>query len=121
KGYFVYLPDNRIGEKGPGISSLISIENSLKAINLEAINRDKIALIGHSFGGYVTNFIATHSDLFATYISGAGKSDLIHSYYSFNYSFLFPEYQRMESPIYNMIQPFSENKSLYVNNNPIYF
>lgn len=121
KGYFVYLPDNRIGEKGPGISSLISIENSLKAINLEAINRDKIALIGHSFGGYVTNFIATHSDLFATYISSAGKSDLIHSYYSFNYSFLFPEYQRIESPVYNLKQSFSENKSLYVNNNPIYF
>lgn len=121
KGYFVYLPDIIIEKNGPGLSALDCIGKALDAMNEPSVNKSKTALIGHSFGGYITNFMATHSDYFTTYISGAGKSDLIHSYYAFNYNFLYPDFKRIESSIYNMKQSFSENKQKYFENNPIYF
>lgn len=121
KDYFVFLPDIQINQNGPGQSALDCIGNAIKALRKESLSVSKMALIGHSFGGYTTNYIATQSDFFATYISGAGKSDLIHSYYSFNYNFLTPDYRRIESSIYNMKFSFSDNKELYYINNPIYY
>ncbi|WP_449397657.1 prolyl oligopeptidase family serine peptidase [Chryseobacterium wanjuense] len=42
-------------------------------------------MVGHSHGGYESNFIATQSKLFAAYVAGAGNSDLVRSYHSYNY------------------------------------
>ncbi len=66
-----------------------SIDKALdKLLMNRNINSSKVGLIGHSFGGYLTNFIATHSNRFATYISGSGVSDIISSYFSYNYNFI---------------------------------
>jgi len=121
KGYFVYLPDIVFGKKGTGLSALDCVNKSLDALSgIHAIDFSKVALIGHSHGGYLTNFIATRSNRFATYISGAGNSDIIRSYFSFNNNFYSPFYWQFENGQYEMGIPFSENKNLYFNNNPIY-
>lgn len=123
KGYFVYLPDIEIdGEKGPGISALECVNNALDALNeIKAIDQQKIGLIGHSFGGYETNFIATHSDRFAAYVAGAGTGNLLQKYFSYNYGFSFPEYFRMETLQYEFHASFADRKELYIKNNPVYF
>jgi dipeptidyl aminopeptidase/acylaminoacyl peptidase len=123
KGYFVYMPDIVIrGKNGPGIDALDCVDKSLDALTGNPyINMQKIGLIGHSFGGYETDFIATHSKRFAAYISGSGHSDLIWSYHTFNYNFLWPEYIRIETDQYKMKVPFSGDKSLYYKNNPILY
>jgi dienelactone hydrolase/phage pi2 protein 07 len=120
KGFFVYLPDIIIKDKGPGLSAIEDLENTMNAISEPTVDKSNSALIGHSFGGFITNFAATHSN-FKTYISGAGKSDLIHSFHTFSYDFLFPESARIESHFYNMKEPFSQNKEKYLKNNPIFF
>jgi len=122
KGYFVYFPDIVYGAKGTGLSALDCVNHALDAIeNNPFIDKNEIGLIGHSHGGYETNFIATHSNRFATYVSGAGNSDIIRSYFSFNYNFLFPFYRQYEDGQYEMKTGFSENKDLYFQNNPIHF
>ncbi|MDD4639577.1 MAG: prolyl oligopeptidase family serine peptidase, partial [Bacteroidales bacterium] len=78
-------------------------------------------LTGHSFGGYETDFIATHSSRFAAYVSGSGHSDILQAYHSFNYNFHFPDYVRIEANQYKMGVPFTRNKTLYFKNNPIYY
>lgn len=122
RGYFVFLPDTIINNDGPGVSGLECINKALDAIeNIQQIDVTKIGLIGHSFGGYLTDFIATHSDRFATYVSGSGDSDPINSYFSYNYHFPGPYYWDFEIfGNYNM-GPFKDLKEKYLKNNPIHF
>jgi len=120
EGYFVYLPDIVNGPLGVGWSALHCVESSLDALqdhpNVDMAN---IGLIGHSFGGYRTDFIATHSNRFKTYISGAGAADLTRMYFSYNYTSSTPFYWQFEEGQYNMHSSFAENKKLYFENNPI--
>ena len=123
KGYFVYLPDILIyGKDGPGLDALNCVHNALDALaGIPAINKAKTGLIGFSFGGYETDFIATHSDRFATYVSGAGHSDIIKAYHAFNYNFMWPDYVRLETHQYKMKMAFAEDKHLYFRNSPLIF
>lgn len=120
RGYFVYLPDIAVDEKGPGLSALECVNSALDAV-LEnpSINPHKIGLSGQSFGGYETNFIATQSNRFAAYISGSGISDIIGNYYSYNFSFNKPNYFLYDSTIYRMHTPIAADIDRFLNNNPI--
>lgn len=121
-GYFVFLPDINVdGPDGVGIKALNDVNSGLDAVNKLQINISNIGLIGHSLGGYETNFIATQSNRFKAYVAGSGMSDIIHSYHNFSYNFHNPEYQRIEVGAYNMRLPFISNKEYYIKNNPIFY
>lgn len=120
-GYFVFMPDIVFGNKGPGYSALDCIEKAMEAIAGHAnIDFKKVGLTGHSHGAYETNFIATQSKSFATYVSGAGNADLVRSYFSYNYNFNSPFYWQFEERQYRMFKPFAEDKNLYISNSPVY-
>lgn len=121
KGYFVFLPDLITDGRGPGIAGLECINAALDVLSDHSnIDWSKIGLTGHSFGGYLTNFIATQTSRFTAYISGSGVSDIIQSYYSLNRNFPGAHYWQLETGQYQMASSFAENKQLYFNNNPIY-
>ncbi|WP_165690241.1 alpha/beta hydrolase family protein [Elizabethkingia bruuniana] len=121
RGYFVYLPDIEYDSSGPGLSALNCVNRSLDAVkHINNIDLSKVGLSGFSMGGYETSFIATKSNRFATYIAGAGSSDLVRAFYSFSYGFISPLYWRYENNIYEMKVPFAQNKDLYIQNSPIY-
>ena len=122
KGYFVYLPDIVIqGKAGPGLDALDCVSRALDALaHNTLIDKSRIGLIGHSFGGYETDYIATRSSRFAAYVSGSGHSDIVWDANSFNYNFYAPDYVRIEANIYKFGKPFSADKSLYFKNNPVY-
>jgi len=122
KGYFVYLPDIVIqGKAGPGLDALDCVNRSLDALaHNPLIDKSRIGLIGHSFGGYETDYIATRSARFAAYVSGSGHSDIVWDANSFNYNFCTPDYVRIEANMYKMGKPFSADKGLYFKNNPVY-
>ncbi|RQO37668.1 hypothetical protein DBR39_12305 [Chryseobacterium sp. KBW03] len=120
RGYFVYLPDIEQGKDGPGISALECVNNALDTVMKNPlIDQDRIALIGHSYGGYETNFIATHSHRFKTYVSGAGLSDLISSYYSYSYQYVKPYYFYYETEQFKMANSVAEDKQRYLLNSPV--
>lgn len=121
KGYFVYLPDITNDKKiGAGFSALDCVHRSLDAIKEnKSINFQKVGLIGHSFGGYVTNYISTHSSRFAAYVSGASVSDIVKSYFSMSFHFMSPLYWQYEDGQFDFSIPYSVNKDLYFKNNPI--
>ena len=121
-GYMVLIPDITYADKGSGLSALESIHNVLdELVKIEQVDAGRIALTGQSFGGYQTNFIATHSNRFATFISGASVSDIVHTPFSFNYDFGSPDYWRYEYGQMRMGGSFVENKQKYMDNNPLYF
>ena len=122
KGYCVYFPDIVFGQKGTGLSALDCVNSSLDAlVDNPLIDKNRIGLCGHSHGGYETNFIATHSDRFAAYVAGAGNSDIVRSYFSYNYNFTSPFYWQFETGQYEMGKSFSEDKQLYFQNSPIHY
>jgi len=77
-GYLVLTPDihYRIGE--PGESALNSVISAARHLaEYPWVDKFRMGLQGHSFGGYETNYIITRTDLFAAACSAAGASDLI--------------------------------------------
>lgn len=120
KGYFVFQPDIVFDYRGTGISSLDCVNKALDALHGHAsIDFSRVGLMGHSLGGYETNFIATQSKRFAAYISGASVANTVQAYFSYNRLFEVPDYARYENGQFDMNVSYSENRQLYDRNNPI--
>ncbi|MBO9572330.1 MAG: S9 family peptidase, partial [Chitinophagaceae bacterium] len=87
RGYVVCVPDiiPCRGATGPSaLNSVVSVANMLTN-KYKWIDKNRMGLQGHSHGGYITNFIATHCDLFAAAQSGAGYSDFFSGYGQFGF------------------------------------
>lgn len=81
QGYFVLLPDIKKIEGDPGSSAVDCVISAVREVLAhEPVGLKQIGLIGHSFGGYETNFIITQTDLFAAAISGSGIADVVSDY-----------------------------------------
>lgn len=121
KGYAVLLPDI-IYEKGnSGISATdCVVAATTKVISMGVADATKIGLIGHSFGGYETNFIITQTPIFATAISGAGVSDTVGHYFTYNTEYNSIDGWRYENQQYRMGFPFFDNKDAYYRNSPLH-
>ncbi|TDS66223.1 alpha/beta hydrolase family protein [Myroides indicus] len=122
-GYFVFYPDTYVSEEGTGLSSLECVTKGIDAITKEepAIDKAKLGLIGHSFGGYQAGFIATQTKLFAAVVAGAGNHNLIASSYSYNYNLHKPNHCRVEGHQYYMENSYGENPDKYLSNSSILF
>src|SRR5690606_16760017 len=77
-GYFVFYPDITYEIGNPGFSALdCTIAGVKKVLEKKIVDKTKLGLIGHSFGGYEATFIATKSNLFNVVIAGAAKTNLL--------------------------------------------
>lgn len=123
EGYFVFQPDTYVSDEGPGLSALECVTKGIEVITKEetTIDKTKIGLIGHSFGGFETSFILGNSNLFAAGVSGAGIHDLIGFTYEYSYYRKMPNWIIIENKQLKMTQSFGENPSKYYNNSPIHF
>ena len=123
KNYFVFLPDILNIHQGPGLSALNCVEESIKSVlqQEKSIDKDNLGLFGFSLGGYETNFIITHSDLFKTAVSGSGPTDLVNFYFSYNQGYISPNYFVFKNGQFDMPKTFEEDKKLYYMNSPIHF
>lgn len=120
KDYFVIEPDIYYRIQDPGWSALESIEESLDyMIANYSIDSEKIGLIGHSFGGYETNFIITQTNKFKAAVAGAGVADLTSYYLTLNEFTLKPEIWRFETQQFRMGNSLFEIPCQYKNNSPI--
>lgn len=121
-GYFIYLPDILETEEGSGLSALDCVTRGVTLISeLEpSINKEKLGLIGDSFGGFETNFIITQTNLFATAVSGVAPSDLMWDYYSYNYNFRNSLHWRYENNSQLMMRgSFKEQGEKFLRNSPL--
>ncbi|SHH67323.1 Dipeptidyl peptidase IV (DPP IV) N-terminal region [Flavobacterium johnsoniae] len=119
-GYFVLLPDivYELGNPGPSATECV-VAAVKKVTDLGFVDPEKIGLIGHSFGGYETDFIITQTDIFASAISGSGISDTVSWYFSIGNDVEAPQAWRFENQIFRMDKPFYEDQQSYFANSPI--
>lgn len=76
-GYLVFVPDicRPTGENGTAITNtVLSAVTYLSA--LPYVDANKMGLQGHSFGGYETNYLITHTNVFAAAQASAAPAEL---------------------------------------------
>lgn len=119
-GYFVLLPDIVYELGSPGASATECVLAAVKKVtDMGFVDPKKIGLIGHSFGGYETDFIITQTDIFSAAISGAGISDTVGWYFSIGEDIVAPQAWRFEDKQFRMGKTFYEDKENYFRNSPI--
>lgn len=79
--YLVFEPDIHFKIGLPGQSALESVLSAANYLSkMPFVDRTKMGIQGFSFGGLITNYIITHSKLFAAACSAAGVSDFVSFY-----------------------------------------
>jgi dipeptidyl aminopeptidase/acylaminoacyl peptidase len=123
-GYFVLRPDIVFKARDPGVSALDCVTAAVKkAIGSGMIDARHIGLTGHSWGGYETTFIVTHSDLFAAGAVGGALTNLSSSVGEIYWNTGAPEtnhvevsQERMQVPLYEDPQSYIRNSATFVAN-----
>lgn len=77
------------------------------------INKDRLACIGASYGGFMTEYILTKTNMFRTAIAHAGISDLTGYWGAGNWGYTYNEIAAAKSFPWN-------NRELYVDHSPLY-
>ncbi|MGC1632964.1 MAG: prolyl oligopeptidase family serine peptidase, partial [Gelidibacter sp.] len=121
-GYFVLLPDIHYEKGAPGISALICVEKAVEKVHeMAPVDKNKIGIIGHSFGGYETAFIITQTDLFAAAVAGAGVFNLLSLYLDTYKMSGHSEIGRVENGQFRMQESYFHNSEIYLNNSPLHY
>jgi len=121
-GYFVLEPDILFKPRDPGVSVLDCVTAAAKrVIQMGVIDAKKIGIMGHSWGGFDTTYLATHTtNFFAAAVAGAPITDLVSNYGNHHWSSGIAEtdhietgQQRMEVPLYEDLQAYIRNSAVF--------
>jgi len=119
-GYIILIPKINYKLGSPGISALNSLLPIVKkVISKYSVDEKKIGLMGHSFGGYETEFIITQTDIFAAAVAGAAVSDLTSYYHDISWGTESEQIWRMENQQFRMGLPYYQSKKNYRENSAI--
>ncbi|WP_264564389.1 alpha/beta hydrolase family protein [Flavobacterium sp. N3904] len=120
-GYLVLLPDIIYQMGNPGSSAVACVTAGVHAVvEKGVVDKHRIGLYGHSFGGYETNFILSQTNIFAAAVSGAGVSDIISYYFNISRNGSFQtDMWRFENQQFRIGKSLYEDKEAYVSNSPI--
>ncbi|SHN45671.1 S9 family peptidase [Chitinophaga sp. CF418] len=120
-GYLVFVPDiiQSVGCIGDNALNTVVSAADYLARRYPWVDPNKIGLQGHSFGGYETNYIVTHSNRFAAACTAAGSADLISSFGQLDGSggARMSTYERAQG---NLGTTPWEGPLVYINNSPIF-
>lgn len=121
-GYFVLEPDIVFKPRDPGVSVVDCVTAAAKrVIQIGVIDPKKIGVMGHSWGGFDTTYLATHTtNFFAAAVAGAPITDLVSNYGNHHWSSGIAEtdhietgQQRMEVPLYEDLQAYIRNSAVF--------
>lgn len=80
-GYAVYEPDIKYYINDPGMSAVWALVPAVKAvIATGVVDPTRVALHGHSWGGYQTAYTITQTNIFKAAAAGAPLTDMISMY-----------------------------------------
>jgi dienelactone hydrolase len=80
-GYLVFTPDIYFKVGHPGRSAYNTIVSAAHYLmQFPWVDKEHMGLMGHSFGGFETDYIITHTHLFAAAVSMSGMTDFVSAY-----------------------------------------
>jgi dipeptidyl aminopeptidase/acylaminoacyl peptidase len=121
KDYFVLRPDIVYDIDDPGVSAVKCVVPAVeKMLSTGMVDRDKLALMGHSWGAYQTSFIITQTDLFAGAVAGAPLTDMISMSLNIYWNSGTPDQKIFETSQGRFSGPWYEQYEAHKRNSPIY-
>jgi dipeptidyl aminopeptidase/acylaminoacyl peptidase len=122
QGYFVLQPDITFRPKEPGLSVVESVVPAVKAaVAKGAVDPKRVGVVGHSWGGFDTAFLATHTNgVFAAAIGGAAITDLVSNYGNGHWSSGIAETDHIETGQQRMVVPLYEDLQAYIRNSAVF-
>lgn len=121
-GYAVLMPDIVYTLNDPGMSTVWCVLPAIEAAAASGVvDRERIAIHGHSWGGYQTSFLITQTDIFRAAVAGAPLTNMISMYSSIYWNTGSANQPIFESSQGRFTGGFWENIEAYSRNSPVYF
>lgn len=121
QGYFVLQPDISFRPREPGLSVVECVRPAVKAVVDRGLaDARRVGVVGHSWGGFDSSFLAAHTTTFAAAVAGAPINNLVSNYGNHHWSSGIAEtdhietgQQRMEVPLYEDLQAYIRNSAVF--------
>ncbi len=120
-GYFTLEPDIVFQRGDPGLSVADCVTTAVKTVIAKgAVDEHKVGIIGHSWGGFDSAFLATHTHVFAAAVAGAPITDLVSNYGNHHWSSGIAETDHIETGQQRMGVPLYEDLQAYIRNSAVF-
>jgi dipeptidyl aminopeptidase/acylaminoacyl peptidase len=120
-GYFEFEPDIVFRPREPGLSVVECVRPAVAAVvQMGVVDPKRVGMIGHSWGGFDTAFMSTHTDTFAAAVAGAPITDLVSNYGSHHFSSGIAETDHIETGQQRMQVPLWEDLAAYTRNSAVF-
>jgi dienelactone hydrolase len=120
-GYAVLMPDINYKINDPGISSVACVVPALEAaIATGVVDKTRVGLQGHSWGGYQTAFLITQTNAFKAACAGAPLTNLISMYSSVYWNTGSANQPIFESSQGRFTSGYWDNLEAYMRNSPVF-
>jgi hypothetical protein len=122
-GYLICVPDIYYTPGNPCVGIVDAVTSAAHYLShYNWVDSTKLGIQGHSFGGYETNCLVAHTNIFAAACEAAGPSNFVSGYSEllgteFNGHNREIVYERGQS---NMIVPLFEDNKRYIDNSPVF-
>lgn len=120
-GYFVFRPDIVYDINDPGVSAVNCVVPAVEELlKTGMIDKDKVGLMGHSWGAYQTSFIITQTTMFKAAIAGAPLTDLISMSNSIYWNNGIPDSKIFETSQGRFDGPWYDRMEDHIRNSPMF-
>ena len=121
RGYVVLEPDIVYTLNDPGMSAVWAVVPAVEAaIATGVVDREKIGIHGHSWGGYQTAFLITQTNLFKSAIAGAALTNMVSMYGSVYWNSGTADGAIFESSQGRFLGGYWDNTEAYIRNSPVF-
>jgi dipeptidyl aminopeptidase/acylaminoacyl peptidase len=121
QGYAVFMPDIVYKMNDPGMSAVWCVLPALEAaVKTGVVDKTKVAIHGHSWGGYQTAFLVTQTDAFKAAVAGAPLTNMISMYSSIYWNTGSANQPIFESSQGRFTTGYWDNVEAYTRNSPVY-
>ncbi len=121
RGYFHFEPDIVFRPREPGLSvSECVLPAVQQVVKTGMVDAGKVGIIGHSWGGFDTVFLATHTTTFAAGVAGAPITDLVSNYGNHHWSSGIAETDHIETGQQRMEVPLWDDLPAYIRNSAVF-
>lgn len=122
-GYLVFVPDVAFRAGEPGQSAYDAIVSGVEnlAAKYNFIDKERIALNGHSWGGYQTAYLVTRTNLFKAAVAGAPVANMTSAYGAVRWGTGKARMFQYESGQSRIGGTLWEKPFEYIKNSPLFF
>ena len=121
RGYVVLQPDIVYTLNDPGMSAVWCVVPAVEAaIATGIVDRNRVGLHGHSWGGYQTAFLVTQTKMFKSAVAGAALTNMVSMYGSVYWNSGTADGAIFESSQGRFLGGYWDHTDAYIRNSPVF-